>query len=140
MTTIRDMQKWHELEQEKNLSSMKTIAFAQAAHEFRNPLNGIIQSLELLQDMIDQERGLQYYQIAKNCSKLMLHLINDVLDFSQIEANKFVLNYDVVSIKDLLDESISVLKFKAESKGLEIFYEIEQNFPEFIITDENRVR
>ena len=70
----------------------------------------------------------------------MLHLINDILDFSQIEANKFVLNYDVVSIKDLLDESISVLKFKAESKGLEIFYEIEQNFPEFIITDENRVR
>ena len=52
----------------------------------------------------------------------MLHLINDVLDFSQIEANKFVLNYDVVSIKDLLEESISVLKFKAESKGLDLYY------------------
>ena len=51
-----------------------------------------------------------------------------------------MLNYDVVSIKDLLDESISVLKFKAESNGLDIYYEIEQNFPEFIITDENRVR
>ena len=40
----------------------------------------------------------------------------------------------------MLEETISVLKFKAESKGLDIFYEIEQNFPEFIITDENRVR
>lgn len=45
MTTIRDMSKWLELEKQKTMSKMKTIAFASAAHEFRNPLNAITQSL-----------------------------------------------------------------------------------------------
>ena len=53
MMTIRDMSNWLELEKEKNLSYFKTIAFASAAHEFRNPLNGIIQSLDMLKDKVD---------------------------------------------------------------------------------------
>ena len=48
MTTIRDMSQWLELEQQKQLQKMKTVAFASAAHEFRNPLNAILQSLDLL--------------------------------------------------------------------------------------------
>ena len=48
MVTIRDMTYWRELEKEKNLSQIKTVTFAQASHEFRNPLNGILTSLDLL--------------------------------------------------------------------------------------------
>jgi signal transduction histidine kinase len=47
--TVRDMSQLLELEKHKNVSKAKTIAFAQAAHEFRNPLNGIIASLEMLE-------------------------------------------------------------------------------------------
>ena len=53
ITTIRDQSQWLELERQKNLAAIKTVAFAQAAHEFRNPLNGIIASLELLKDHIN---------------------------------------------------------------------------------------
>jgi signal transduction histidine kinase len=53
ITTIRDQSQWLELERQKNLAAIKTVAFAQAAHEFRNPLNGIIASLELLKDNIN---------------------------------------------------------------------------------------
>ncbi len=53
MTTIRDISHWLELERQKTTSTLKTIAFASAAHEFRNPLNGIKTSLELLNDRID---------------------------------------------------------------------------------------
>ena len=81
-TTIRDMSHWSELEKSKNLTLYKTQAFASAAHEFRNPLSAIITSLDLLRDMIDLERGLKYYNTAKNCSKLMLYLVNDILDYS----------------------------------------------------------
>jgi signal transduction histidine kinase len=48
MTTIRDMSYWLELERQKTSSALKTIAFASAAHEFRNPLNGILNSLQLM--------------------------------------------------------------------------------------------
>jgi signal transduction histidine kinase len=82
MVTIRDMSSWLELERQKNISSMKTIAFASAAHEFRNPLNGIITSLDLLKRKIDISAGNKYFTIARNCSSLMLFLVNDVLDYA----------------------------------------------------------
>lgn len=56
--------------------------FAQAAHEFRNPLNAIISSLDLLEDKIDQKEGRYFYTVAKNCANLMLFLMNDILDFA----------------------------------------------------------
>ena len=61
---------------------MKTLAFASAAHEFRNPLNGIITSLDLLKKKIDLSGGDKYFSIAYNCSRLMLFLVNDILDYS----------------------------------------------------------
>jgi signal transduction histidine kinase len=60
LTTIRDMSNWIELERQKNLSSMKTLAFASAAHEFRNPLNAIVVSLDMLNPLIQDERGKKY--------------------------------------------------------------------------------
>lgn len=82
ITTIRDMSYWLELEKQKNITSMQTLAFASAAHEFRNPLNAITASLELLDPLIDHERGGQYFQIARSCSNLMMFLVKDILDFA----------------------------------------------------------
>jgi signal transduction histidine kinase len=61
---------------------MKTIAFASVAHEFRNPLNGIITSLNLLEGKINLETCGTNYNVAKNCSKLMLFLVNDIMDYA----------------------------------------------------------
>jgi signal transduction histidine kinase len=82
MTTIRDMSYWLELERQKTSSALKTIAFASAAHEFRNPLNGILSSLQLLHDKIDHAKGGIYYTTAMDCTNLMLYLVKDILDFS----------------------------------------------------------
>jgi len=60
LTSIRDMSHWIELEQQKNLSSLKTVAFASAAHEFRNPLNAIVISLEMLIPLIQDERAKKF--------------------------------------------------------------------------------
>jgi signal transduction histidine kinase len=62
MTTIRDMSYWLELERQKTSSALKTIAFASAAHEFRNPLNGVLISLQLMgSETIDSETSCKYY-------------------------------------------------------------------------------
>ena len=60
LTTIRDMSNWIELERQKNLSYMKTLAFASAAHEFRNPLNALVITLDMLKPYILEERGRKY--------------------------------------------------------------------------------
>mmetsp|Transcript_2886 Transcript_2886/g.1959 ORF Transcript_2886/g.1959 Transcript_2886/m.1959 type:complete len:85 (-) Transcript_2886:199-453(-) len=83
MATVRDMSYWLELEKQRSISQMKTITFAEAAHEFRNPLNGIIASLDLLEAQTPfQSKSRVYFNNAKNCSKLMLFLVNDILDFA----------------------------------------------------------
>jgi len=62
MTTIRDMSYWLELERQKTSSALKTIAFASAAHEFRNPLNGLLISLQLMaNESIDSDTSCKYY-------------------------------------------------------------------------------
>jgi signal transduction histidine kinase len=65
------------------MQKLRTVAFAQAAHEFRNPLNSMTLALELLSTTIDMKKGGKYFRIANNCSKLMMFLVNDILDFSQ---------------------------------------------------------
>ncbi len=82
MGTISDLSNMIAYQKEKNLSAMKTIAFDSAAHEFRNPLNAIIQSTHLLEDSVDMQKGGRFYEVVLNCSKLMLSLVNDILDSS----------------------------------------------------------
>jgi len=53
LTTVRDMSYWLELEKKKNMFKLQTVAFASAAHEFKNPLNAIVSSLEILEPLID---------------------------------------------------------------------------------------
>jgi signal transduction histidine kinase len=54
------MSNWIELERQKNLSAMKTLAFASAAHEFRNPLNALSMTLEMIQPHVMEDRGRKY--------------------------------------------------------------------------------
>ena len=72
---------------------------------------------------------------AKNCSNLMLYLVNDILDYSQIESKKLMLNIDSTPIKNILQECINILKFRADTKNIQLYYEISQDFPEMIKTD-----
>ncbi|CDW71598.1 multi-sensor hybrid histidine kinase [Stylonychia lemnae] len=140
VTTIRDMSHWIELEKQKNLTLAKTQAFASAAHEFRNPLGAIINSLDMLENSIQQEKGKNFFLTAKNCSNLMLYLVNDILDYSQLESQKLMLNIQWKRIRDILDECINILKFRADLKRIKLCYEISNDFPQKIQTDEHRLR
>lgn len=94
MTTIRDMSYFLELEKQKFRGKMQTLAFASAAHEFKNPLSAIVSSLELLSPLIPLKdfTALQYFAIAKSCANLMLFLVRDFLDFSQLDAHSLILD------------------------------------------------
>src|SRR3569833_133158 len=111
MTTIRDMSYYLELERQRGISRMKTIAFAEAAHEFRNPLNGIVTSLDLLEEMIEKRSGAQYYNNARNCAQLMLYLVNDILDFAQLEDKKLILNTQSIHVDDLFEQVTAIFAF-----------------------------
>ena len=84
-------------------------------------MNSLILSLQLLAPFIVDELALKYLTVAMNCSKLMLFLVNDILDFSQHEEKKMILNMtEVVNLAHIIGECIDVLKFKAEQKKLDL--------------------
>ena len=135
------MSQWLEFEKQKNLNQFKTVAFAQAAHEFRNPLNGIMASLEILENQMgDMKRDNQFLLTAKNCANLMLFLVRDIMDFSQIESKTFILDYSNINIFDLIQECITILKFKADDKGIDLKINFGGEFPTNFYTDGNRVK
>lgn len=70
----------------------------------------------------------------------MLYLVNDVLDFSQIEAKKFLLNYEEIDIHEIIKDCQEILGFKAEAKGIALKSYVEDDVPKYIFTDRNRVR
>eukprot|EP00347_Sterkiella_histriomuscorum_P008673 403344196 len=139
MTTVRDQSTWLEIEKQKNLSQLKTIAFASAAHEFRNPLNAINSSLLIVESQVKNKEAKKYIMTAKNCSRLMLFLVNDILDFSQLESKKLVLNQEFASLRKIAAECFSILKLKAEVKDLEFTYGFTEDFPHKVFTDPNRL-
>lgn len=76
------------------MSKIKTLAFASAAHEFKNPLNGIVNSLDILEPLVSGcEITKSFFTVAKSCSNLMLFLVRDIQDFSQLESKTFTINY-----------------------------------------------
>ncbi|CDW81611.1 histidine kinase-dna gyrase b-and hsp90-like domain containing protein [Stylonychia lemnae] len=148
LTTIRDQSSWLEIEKQKNLSQLQTIAFASAAHEFRNPLNAIIQSLQLIDSSSDSNHSSnsstnnqrqQYLQTALNSSQLMLYLVNDILDFSQFESRKLILNIRDVNAKEIIYQCHQILQLKAEVKQIQFIVEFASSFPRKIKTDPNRL-
>ncbi|CDW87789.1 multi-sensor hybrid histidine kinase [Stylonychia lemnae] len=140
VTTIRDMSHWIELERQRHISLAKTLAFASAAHEFRNPLGAMINSLELMKNYIDMSMAEKYFFTAKNCADIMLYLVNDIIDYGQIESNSIIINSQKVNLGNLMQECIQILKFRADLKGIEVKLDFQQEFPIEIETDIGRVK
>jgi two-component system sensor histidine kinase/response regulator len=59
----------------------------------------------------------------------MLYLVNDILDFSQLEAKSLILNYEMTNIRNVIENCFSILSLKAESKGLNFSMSFDEKFP-----------
>ncbi len=111
-------------ESNKELSranELKSRFIANMSHELRTPLNAIIGYSDLLLDSHDLgEKVNKYINNILVSGKHLLQLINNILDIAKIEAGRFSLDYSIFSIKDVLNEAISVLKSLAYKKNISI--------------------
>ncbi|PKL76199.1 MAG: hypothetical protein CVV27_11505 [Candidatus Melainabacteria bacterium HGW-Melainabacteria-1] len=121
-------------------SQAKSEFLANMSHEIRTPLNAVIGFTELLARSITDSRQLSYLHAIKTGGQSLLTLINDILDLSKIEAGKFELQYEPVSLRDLLEEVIRIFAPKAEDKQVALLLEIDPALPSALILDEIRLR
>lgn len=113
---------------------------ATVSHELRTPMNAILGMLELTlqEDLTPTKRD--YLQTAKDSADSLLLLVNDILDFSRLEAGRFELEPVSFNLRNLLDETVKTLSLRAHEKGLELAMHILKHVPERVISDPVRLR
>ncbi|MBE9228852.1 PAS domain S-box protein [Phormidium sp. LEGE 05292] len=118
----------------------KSQFLANMSHELRTPLNAILGFTQLMTKNPAFASGTKELDIISRSGEHLLSLINDVLDMSKIEAGKITLNENWFDLYDLLDTLEEMLQLKAKAKGLWLVCDRSPEIPQYIKTDENKLR
>ena len=118
----------------------KSSFLATMSHEIRTPLNAVINLSEILLETSQDERQKKLTQGVCEGGKALLQLVNDVLDFSRIEAGKLELVPTTFNLRDLLEGIFSLYEKQAQSKALFFRLNISPDVPNVVTTDPSRLR
>jgi len=124
----------------KNASDAKTNFLANMSHEIRTPLNGVIGFTELLLNTELTPVQKRYLENMYSSANILLDIINDILDISKIESEKFELHISKTDIIELLEQTVEIIKFSASKKNLEILLHISPYCPRYIFVDPVRIK
>lgn len=117
----------------------KTRFFANMSHEFRAPINAIIGMNEVIRCNSKEETIREYAEDIKNASNILLHLVNDVLDFSKIQAGKMEIVPVEYETEELVQNVSNMVKLLAQNKNLVYEVRIDENVPKRLFGDEIRI-
>jgi two-component system cell cycle sensor histidine kinase PleC len=145
---IRELEEAREMSEEarrhaEQANIAKSQFLATMSHELRTPLNAIIGFSEVLKsELLGPMNVPQYKEYAGDIhasGQHLLNLINELLDLSRIEAGKYELNEEVVSLVDIADDCRRMVEIRAKSKGIDLSVSYGNNLPK-LWGDERAIR
>ena len=123
----------------EDLAHAKERFLANMSHEIRTPMNAIAGfTNQLLKSDMSPEQKDQL-EVVKNSSDHLIHLLNDILDLSKLQANKVTLEKEIFDVKSTLFEVIRIFEDKASAKGIKLKTEFE-SVPKYVNGDPHRLR
>jgi len=135
-----------------SLSQRQRIAVAEAeirtrrevlghlSHEVRTPMNGILGMTELFMDTPLSNEQRDYISIIHSSGTQLLQILDDIFDYSKIEAGKMEIHITAFDLSSVLTETIEQFKTRAEEKNLELIPHVDANLPAQVKGDPTRIR
>jgi signal transduction histidine kinase/CheY-like chemotaxis protein len=141
ITDIKKTQAELVIAKEKAETAMKAKSkfLSNMSHELRTPLNGIIGTANLLLDEASMPEQQEHFGLLKYSSEHMLNLINDVLDFSKLEADKMELEKTAFNIKLFLDKVQNLFASQFTAKGIALEFNVDEKLNRYFLGDETRL-
>ncbi len=124
----------------EDASQVKSQFLANMSHEIRTPMNAVIGLTDLLMETILTRRQREYVQTIRNSGDLLLSVIDDILDFSKLDAG-ISLHVDEFKIEDVIGGVIDILGYAAHSRHLELICQFDPRLSEYsVLGDSVRLR
>jgi two-component system sensor histidine kinase/response regulator len=120
-------------------NAAKSEFLANMSHEIRTPMHGIIGMASLLAQSATREQQ-EYLRLIKSSGKNLMHLINEILDLSKIEAHRMEMEHLSFDLRRLVRDTYDALSAHAMEKGLQFRCDVEDTVPASVIGDPIRIR